>query len=408
MHQFISLTPANDALAAWVSRFSPLIATETIPLDEALGRVAASPIPAPADLPGFARSAVDGYAVRARDTFGASEGLPALLNLVGQVVMGRPPGLTVGPGQTAWVPTGGALPDGADAVVMLEHAEALGDQIQVGRAAAPGENVLAASDDIARGQEAVPKGRAIGPGEAGLLAGLGIMQLVVTARPRVIILSTGDEVCPADRQPGPGQVRDINSHAIAAAVLSAGGVVAAKQWVPDDEDALTEAIRNGATEADLVVLSGGSSVGNRDFTLSAINRAGAPGVLVHGVAIRPGKPTALGVISGVPILGLPGHPVSALIAWRLFGPPALARLCGTAPPARWVRRAVLTANLPSAPGREDFYCVRLADEGGLLRAVPVLGKSGLISTLVNIDGLLKVASDREGLQAGETVEVELF
>lgn len=409
MHQFMSLTPAKEALANWMIKFKPLEPAEEVPILDALGRVTAFPVQARSDLPGFSRSTVDGYAVRARDTFGASEGLPAMLTLTGEVAIGRPAGFSLAPGQTAWVPTGGALPEGSDAVVMLEHSEALGDQVQISRAVAPGENALSASEDITRGSEAVPRGRRIGPGEIGLLAGLGVTHVPVTPRPRVMVLSTGDEVVPAGNTPQAGQVRDINGYTLSALVRMSGASLVGHRWVPDDEDALTGAIKESLGQAHMVVLSGGSSVGNRDFTLNAINRAGAPGVLVHGIAIRPGKPTVLGVVSEVPVLGLPGHPVSAVIAWRVFGPHALGRLQGLLqPPGHWVRRAVLDSNLVSAPGREDFYCMRLIESDGTLRAIPILGKSGLISNLVAMDGLLRIAPDREGMQAGEIVEVESF
>ena len=400
---------------------------EDLPLQEAYGRVLASDLRATANLPGFRRSTVDGYAVRAKDTFGAGEGLPAILNLVGAVRIGQPAALTLLPGQTAWVPTGAMIPEDADAVVMLEYTETLSDLVQISRPAAPGDNVILADEDATRGDLLLPAGQRVGSGEIGLLAALGCATVRVARQPRACILSTGDEIVPIDADPAPGQVRDINLHTITALIERAGGCVTSAQLHHDDADLLTASLQQAQLTCDLIVLSGGSSVGDRDYTINAINRAGQPGVLIHGIAVKPGKPTVLGNINGTPVLGLPGHPVSAMIAWRLFGDALIAALLGTSQPRRAVIRARLSANLASAPGREDFYRVRLQDvdagsaggtavsEGAqnpatipLPLAVPVLGKSGLITTMARIDGIIRIPLDSEGFQKGEIVEVEQF
>lgn len=406
MHEFMPLIPVSEALGIWTSLFHSERVSEEVSLMDALGRVTSRPVVSPENLPGFARSTVDGYAVASRDTFGASEGLPALLNLAGEVSIGREAGFALMRGHAAWVPTGGMIPSGSDAVVMLEHTETLGDIVQAARAVAPGENVLGPSEDVAQGSVAIAAGRRLGPGEIGLMAALGLTVVPVVRRPRVTVLSTGDEIVPAENRPAPGQVRDINRYTVSALVIQGGGAVIRAELLGDDPDALTAFVAKAATDSDLIVLSGGSSVGNRDFTLQAINRAGTPGVVIHGVAIRPGKPTVLGVVSGVPVLGLPGHPASAMIAWRLFGRPALDAASGTSSPVLFTLRARLAKNLPSAAGREDFYRVRLIASGEGWQAEPVLGKSGLISTMSGIDAILRIPPESEGLQAGDTVEVE--
>ncbi|HAW69667.1 MAG TPA: molybdopterin molybdenumtransferase MoeA [Firmicutes bacterium] len=405
------MTPAAEALNIWLSSVMRIGVHEDLPLQEAYGRVLASDLRATADLPGFRRSTVDGYAVRAKDTFGAGEGLPAILNLVGAVRIGQPAALTLLPGQTAWVPTGAMIPEGADAVVMLEYTETLADLVQISRPAAPGDNVILADEDAACGDLLLPAGQRIGSGEIGLLASLGCTTVRVVRKPRACILSTGDEIVPIDVAPAPGQVRDINLHTITALIKKAGGCVTSAQLRHDDADLLTASLEQAIPVCDLIVLSGGSSVGDRDYTINAINRVGKPGVLIHGIAVKPGKPTVLGNINGIPVIGLPGHPVSAMIAWRLFGDALVAALLGTSPPRRATIRARLSANLSSAPGREDFYRVRLhnIDAGDVLPlAVPVLGKSGLITTMARIDGIIRIPLDSEGFQKGEIVEVEQF
>lgn len=424
------MTPAAEALNIWLGSARRINAQEDLPLQEAYGRVLAVDLRAPADLPGFRRSTVDGYAVRAKDTFGAGEGLPAILNLAGEVLIGQPAALTILPGQTAWVPTGAMIPEGADAVVMLEYTETLADLIQISRSVAPGDNVLLSDEDAACGDLLLPAGQTIGSGEIGLLAALGCATVQVVRKPRAFILSTGDEIVPVAADPAPGQVRDINRHTVAALIEKAGGSVTSAQLHHDDADLLTTSLQQALPVCDLIVLSGGSSVGNRDYTISAINRAGRPGVMIHGIAVKPGKPTVLGNIDGIPVIGLPGHPVSAMIAWRLFGDALISALLGTPPPRRAIIRARLSANLASAPGREDFYRVRLHNENerenenglpdasngalasardtALPIAVPVLGKSGLITTMARIDGIIRIPLDSEGFQKGEIVEVEKF
>ena len=378
-----------------------------MPLSEALHRVPVASVTAPHALPGFARSTVDGYAVRAADTYGVSEGLPGYLRVAGAVRMGTEPEVAVGPGTVASMPTGGVLPQGADAVVMIEYTQqAMADTIEVVRPVAPGDGVVRADEDAAPGAELVPAGRPLRAQDLGMLAAAGVTGVTVHARPRVTVFSTGDEVVP----PGtatlrPGQVRDASAVALAAMVTQAGGEPAQGGIVPDDQQALERALRAALAGSDLVVVSAGSSVGTRDETADVVGRLGQPGIWCHGLAIRPGKPTLLADCGGVPVIGLPGNPRSALVVFRLLGIP-LVRLVGgcTMPPAEPVVRARLGRDLASATGRLDVVQVRVHD--GI--ASPVFGLSALLSVLTAADGYVIVPEDATGLDAGAEVEVTLY
>jgi molybdopterin molybdotransferase len=380
---------------------------EAVGLDEALQRVPAGPVRAPQALPGFARATVDGYAVRAADTYGAGEGLPGYLRLAGAVRMGAAPEVTVAPGSAVAVPTGGVLPPGADAVVMVEHTqETMPGTVEVVRPVAPGDGLVRADEDAAQGAELVPAGRPLRAQDLGMLAAAGVVRVEVHARPRVAVLSTGDEVVPPDRRRlRPGQVRDATASALAGLVRQAGGEPRPGGIVPDDPGALEAAMRAALAEADLVVVSAGSSVGARDQTAAAVARLGGPGIWCHGLALRPGKPTLLAECAGVPVLGLPGNPLSALVVFRLVGVPLVWRLAGCdGPPPEPVTRASLGRDLASAAGRLDVVQVRLRD--GV--AAPLFGLSALLSILVAADGYLVVPEAATGLPAGTEVEVTLY
>jgi molybdopterin molybdotransferase len=352
--------------------------------------------------------------VRARDTFGASASLPAYLTLIGEAPMGRAPDFALGPTQAALVHTGGMLPDGADAVVMIELTQRAGEaEIEVLKAVAPGENILRVGDDIGRGAEMLPAGHWLRPQDVGGLAALGFTQVTVVRQPHVALLATGDEVVPPEVEPRPGQVRDVNSYSVAAQTRGAGGLPARRGIVPDDFQALKGAAEAALAEADVLVLSAGSSVSARDMTAEVIHGLGQPGMLVHGVAVKPGKPTILAVSGGKPVLGLPGNPVSAMVIADLFLVPTLYRLQGCAqPPARQVVRARLSHNLPSQTGRVDYVPARLVhrpgEAGSEVWAEPVFGKSNQIFTLVFAAGMIVIPMDATGLSAGEVVEVRLF
>jgi molybdopterin molybdotransferase len=318
-------------------------------------------------------------------------------------------------GEAVLVHTGGMIPATADAVVQVEHTQRVGaatafpHEIEVLRAVAAGQHVIQVGEDVAAGAEVLPAGHRLRPQDVGGLLALGLTTVAVARRPRVGILATGDEVVPPAVAPGPGQIRDINSYAIAGQVLAAGALPQTLGIIPDDLAALQAAAAAALAESDMVVITAGSSVSARDMTVAVIAGLGAPGVLLHGVATRPGKPTIVGAVGGKPVLGLPGNPVSALVQFDMFGVPALYRLQGLAsPPPRprvWARLAL---NVPSESGREDYVPARLEETADGLRAVPLFGKSNLIYTLVAADGLLVVPLNRAGLPAGELVEVRLF
>lgn len=406
---FNVVAPA-EGLARVLSHTPGPLPAELIAVTAALGRATAHDVTAPEDLPTFSRSTMDGFAVAARDTFGASESLPALFELAGEVAMGRAPALRLAPGQAARIFTGGVLPDGADAVVMVEETQMVGPTtIEVLRPVAPGENVVRPGEDVRWGETVVPGGHLLRPQDIGALLGVGVTTIAVRRRPRVAIVPTGDEVVPPNAQPGPGQVRDVNSGTLATQVLAAGGEPATYPIVPDDAAALRRVTREALAVADVLILSAGSSVSTRDMAAAVLSELGTPGVLAHGVALKPGKPTVLAVAGGKPVFGLPGNPVSSVVTCELFVVPVLHHLLGLArPPYRPSVRATLTRNVPSAPGREDYLPVRLLERDGTLWAEPVFGKSNLIFTLVRAHGLITVPLDALGLAAGESVDVRLF
>jgi molybdopterin molybdotransferase len=407
LFQVLTAAEANARLAAHVTTH---LQVEQAPVTEALDRVTAEELRSPVDLPAFPRSTMDGFAVRAADSYGASEGLPAYLNICGEVPMGRAASLEVRAGEAARVHTGGMLPGGADAVVMVENTQALDERlIEVVRAVAVGENVIPVGEDVRAGDLLFPRGHRLRPQDLGGLAGVGITCVPVVARPRVAILATGDEVVSADQPVAPGQVRDINSYTIAALTRRAGGEPVPAGIAPDDASELRRMAAAALEQADILIISAGSSVSTRDMTAAVIDELGRPGVLVHGVAIHPGKPTILAMADGKPVFGLPGNPVSTMVAFELFVTPTLSRLlgCEQSPGSRVVQ-ARLARNVASHSGREDFVPARLETRDGLLWAEPVFGKSNLIYTMAHADGMLHVPLDLAGLYAGDQVMVRLF
>jgi len=413
MPTFLSLLPPDEARALWLARLSaPLPDSILVDVPSSLGRVCAEDVRAPHPLPEFPRSTVDGFAVRARDTFGASDSLPAYLSLIGEVPMGGAPRFEVGAGQCAILHTGGMLPAGADAVVMLEYTQpAREGEMEIQRAVAGGENVIRVGEDVAAETVILPRGRRMRPAEVGGLMALGILALRVAKSPKVGLLSTGDEVVDPSQSPQPGQVRDINSYTLSALIERAGGEAVRYGIVGDQLEALEAAARKALAECDALIITAGSSASTRDMTAEVISRLGEPGVLVHGINTKPGKPTILGVCGGKAVIGLPGNPVSALVNGYLFVVPVIERLLGETPRPQASVRARLTVNLPSQAGREDWWPVKLvARESGVggWDAEPIFGKSNLIFNLVQADGLLRIPPDVTGLSAGEKVEVTLL
>ncbi len=383
--------------------------SETVDSRAALGRVLASAPRSPVDLPTFTRSTMDGYAVRAADTFGASQTLPAYLTRIGAVAMGAAPAITVGPGQAAEIYTGAMLPPGADAVVMVERTQPLGEtEIEVLTPVAPGENLVQIGEDVVQGQEILPAGRRIRPQDIGGLLAVGIVSVDVVVPPRVAVLSSGDELVPPEETPGPGQVRDINSYTLAALMQQAGAEVALLGIARDTLDDVASRARSGLDSADMLVLTAGSSVSTRDLTRDVISGLGEPGILQHGLAVKPGKPTIIAVCGGKPVIGLPGNPVSALLVARQIVIPLIRHALGEQQSLPATVKATLTANIASTTGRDDTIPVRLSERDGVLTAEPVFGKSNLIFTLVEADGLVRVALNSNGIKEGTVVDVTLF
>jgi molybdopterin molybdotransferase len=428
MPEFLRLSPPTEALQTLLHSLPDRETTaETINTSKALGRVLAADVRAPHPLPEFPRSTMDGYAVRARDTFGVSDSLPGYLTLLGEVPMGDAPSFTLTPGGCALIHTGGMLPGGADAVMMLEYTQRVGadmipgengarsdkTEIELSRPVAEGENVILVGEDVAADQIVLAAGIRFRPAEIGGCMALGIVELRVAIKPRIGIISSGDEVVPPEQSPRPGQVRDVNSYSLAALVEEAGGKPALYGIIPDSLEAIKVASRKALAECDAVVITAGSSASARDMTAEAIASFGAPGVLVHGVNVRPGKPTILAVCDGKAVIGLPGNPVSALVIAGLFVVPVIEKLLGLK--VAHLRPSVLAklaVNIPSQAGREDWVAVKLLLSplgggvgGGVLLAEPVFGKSNLIFSLAAADGMVRISPEATGLSAGEMVEV---
>ncbi len=384
-----------------------------VDIDEALGHVLYEDIHSPEDLPPFSRSTMDGYAVRAKDTFGASESEPALLEVIGHVHMGQDPeGIVIGPGEAARIWTGGMLPEGADAVVMQEFVEPVDQQVvQVLKGVAPFENLILKGDDIAQGEKVLSRGKRLRPQDLGILAGLGITSLKVYKRPKVAVISTGDELVSPDKMPGLGKIRDINTTTLKALCQQADaktfGLGIARDELDELKDLCKKAVEDGAN---IVLISGGSSVGRRDFTLEVLSSLPESRILCSGVSIKPGKPTIVAVSKDTVFFGLPGHVASAIVVFYLFVRRAILRMSGQRSGLGLPKtRARIIRNLPSSPGREEYVRVDLEkDQDGKLVAIPIFGKSGLISPLVRAKGLLLIPCDCEGLYEGEEAEVMLF
>ncbi|MBG0791092.1 MAG: molybdopterin molybdotransferase MoeA [Desulfovibrionaceae bacterium] len=412
-HGFFTII-SREEFVRKLKGFVPLDA-ETADLSLALNRVLADDLIAPHDWPLLDRSCMDGYAVNARDVFGAGESNPGYLECVAALPIDRLPDISLKPGECARIATGGILPDGADGVVMVEHTHAMEDDdtggtIEIRRSAAPGENVMQRGEDAREGKVALAKGTVMRPQEIGLAAALGFETMKLARRPRVGILSTGDELIPTHQTPVPGQVRDVNTHSLAALVEQAGGVPVPYGIVKDDLEHLSDALGTAIRDNDLVLLSGGSSIGVRDLTVQTIEAMNGAEILAHGVAISPGKPTILGRVGTKPVLGLPGQVTSALVVMHVLILPLIRHLQGDGlafdRTVRTLRKAELARNLPSKPGREDYVRIRLEErEGQPPLAHPVLGKSGLLRTIVQAHGLACIPAESEGFYGNDLIDV---
>ena len=401
----LSVKTPEEVLALIKNEFSPMAEMETVSLSSAMGRTLAEDITASEYVPDFNRSTVDGYAVRASDTFGCTDAIPAILPLQGEVLMGQGAAFVLGGGCCVAVPTGGAVPEGADSVVMLEYTEDYGDStIGVLKSAAPGQNMIFRGDDVYPGKVILQKGRVLSAKDIGALAAIGRVQVPIVKKLTVGVISTGDELVPPNVKPGPGQIRDVNSPMLDALLASFGVNVINYGIVIDDEALLRETVEKAIAQCDAVLLSGGSSVGVKDAACRIIESMGS--LLLHGIAIKPGKPTILGKTGNKPLVGLPGHPVAAYFITKLFVLPLLSQLMGRTE-AVYTTTAKITENISANHGRAQYHCCRLERKGEELYAYPIRGKSGLITTLAGTDGYFCIDRDCEGLPQFAEIQVTI-
>jgi len=409
--EFFNVKPVSEALQLVLDHWQPKLPIETIPTASAIGRITADSIHAPVDIPSFRKSTVDGYAVIAKDTFGASQSLPAYLNLTGEITMGDDAHtLPIGQHEAVRIHTGGMLPDDVDAVVMIEYTQVLADdEIEVLKPVASGENVIQVGEDVREQDTILSAFHRIRPQDIGGLLAAGITEIDVLYRPRVGILSCGDELVDPTQTPAQGQIRDINAYTLSGLVQTAGGEPIRLGIAPDKLDEYKQSALDGFAQSDILVLTAGSSVSARDYTRDVIEHLGTPGILQHGLATKPGKPTILAVCDNKPVIGLPGNPVSALLVARQILPALIAHACQqtiTPPPTQ---QATLSTNIASMTGREDWVAVRLKhDADKPLIAEPIFGKSNLIYTLIQADGLITIPINSGGLKAGTIVDVIPF
>jgi len=409
MKEFFKVTDLDDALEF---RFGfTRLEEEEIPIHESMGRILAEDIVSDVDLPDFSRAIMDGFAVRAASTFGASDGNPAYLNVNRAIAMGETPSFSIGPGEAAKISTGGMLPEGADSVVMIEHTDTIDKTtIEVYRSVAPGQNMVEIGEDIKKANTILFCGQRLRPQEVGLLAAFGKVSVKVFKKPVVGILSTGDEIVPVHESPAIGKIRDINSYTLSGQVIEAGGIPLALGIVKDDYASLLEMCSKGIAQSDMLLVSGGSSVGIRDYTVDVLSDLPDTNLLAHGISISPGKPTILAKIGGKAFWGLPGHVVSAMVVFHAVVRPFIDHVGGL-DPARHRQQACmakLKRNVSSSMGRVDFVRVKLIEKEDGFTAEPILGKSGLINTMLQADGLIKIDKNTEGLDRGSRVKVMLF
>ena len=395
----------EEVLALIETEFENIAQRETVSLVDAMGRVLAEDITATEYVPDFNRSTVDGYAVRSRDTFGCTDAIPAILTLQGEVLMGQGADAALQADSCIAVPTGGAVPEGADAVVMIEFTEDYGDgTIGVLKSVAPGQNMIFRGDDVYPGKPILEKGRVLSSQDIGALAAIGRVRVPVVKKLTVGVISTGDELVPPEVTPGPGQVRDVNSPMLEAMLGAFGVNVINYGIVIDNETLLSEKVHKAVSECDAVLLSGGSSVGVKDAACRIIESMGK--LLLHGIAIKPGKPTILGKAGRKPLVGLPGHPVAAYFITKLFVLPLLSKLMGRKQ-AAYTTTAKITENISANHGRAQYHCCRLERKEGELYAYPIRGKSGLITTLAGADGYFCIERDCEGLPKFAQIQVTI-
>jgi molybdopterin molybdotransferase len=410
MAEFLKLLPPHQALEKFIKLLAPIREHEIIPTSRSLGRVIGKEYYAPQDLPNFRRSTVDGYAVKAKDTYGASDTQPAFLKIIGEIAMGEVAETQLNQGECILIHTGGMLPINADSVVMLEYIQPIHHQeLETYRAVAVGENVIQVGEDVKKDEILLSVGDLIRPADLGGLMAFGFTDVEVVKQPLVGIISSGDEIIEPSKELVLGKIRDINAYTIGSLIERAGGRQRQFGIVRDEAKRLFSITQMAIEECDLVIITAGSSASTRDITAEVIDSLGKPGVIVHGVNIKPGKPTILGMCNGKPVIGLPGNPVSALVIAQLFVEPIIYHLLNRkVKPYQPTVTAKLKSNIASQAGREDWVTVRLLQAADGFIAEPILGKSNLIFTLSKADGLICIKADATGLEAGSSVAVHLL
>ena len=407
--RFLKFATPQEVFKDYISQIASIKEFQQLDIRNALNRVSYEDVVAPENFPGFRKSTVDGYALKARDTHGASDGLPALIQVVGEVKISQEYAGTLKSSEAVWVPTGGIVPRGADAVVMVEHTQVFGNYIEVMKPVAPGENVIESDEDIATNEQLVAKGVRFRLGHIHACLELGITSVKVYRKVKIGIISTGDEIVEPNAVKKMGQVRDGNTYALESWLKTKGGEAVRVCHVPDDSELLTQAVRENLNSYDVLVICGGSSVGTRDYTVDAIERSGKPGVIFHGVLTQPGKPTIFALVDEIPVLGLPGNPVSFMVSSRIFLTQVLRKREGECvmypEPDGMVR---LKRNVPSRQGRESYVRVKLKPENGELWAEPIFGESALVSNMLKADGVVRIPVGHEGIYAGEFAEFYRF
>ncbi len=406
--EFLKLTSVNELLDIIKNKIDPVLkdSVEIVSLLNASNRILAGKIKAEEDLPPYSRSAVDGYAVMAEDTFGASPENPAYLSLIGKIEIGEKPEQSLKSGSAIYIPTGAELPAGANSCLMIEDTEKFGSQIEVMNSVSAGENIIKKGDDIKAGQLLLDKGSRLSSAELGALAGLGHNQARVFTRPEIAIISSGDELIPPGNKREGSSIYDINSYLLGSLFQEWGLKPSLKGIVTDDKAELKAKIE-ASLAADLIVVSGGSSVGVKDYTIEVINSIAEPGVFLHGLAVKPGKPTILGLLNKTPIIGLPGNPSSAWVVAAIVIPAIINRMRELPIESRieFFKNSItaeLTEPISSTPGRQEYFPVKLTEKK---QARPLYGKSNLITTLVDSDGLVIIPPGSEGLAQGSQVEI---
>jgi len=413
MRGFMTLTRIDEALSLFFSKVD--IARrpgERIPIAQALDRVLAEDVIAAVDVPDFDRAAVDGYAVKAEDTYGASSANPLVLDVVGTVEIGTPSKAILGRQQAMWIATGAAIPDGADAVVMVEYSEKISEErVEIHSSLTPWENVSRRGEDVQKGEKILLKGASLQPQDLGILAALGYNEVEIVEKPHIAVLSTGNELVAAGDTVEKGRVIDSNRPILTAMVESLGGEAIDLGIARDDFEEIRSRIISGLERSDIVLVSGGTSVGKGDLAPEIIGGIGKPGIIVHGLSMRPGRPTALAAADGKPIVLLPGFPVAAMISFDAVVKPIILRMLGASVDQFWGRvvRARMLRRVPSSIGNRTFARVIVTRVGGGFVAEPLrTSGSGVISSMIRANGLIVIPENKEGFEEGEEVEVTLL